>query len=447
MNEDKMTSLLSNLDDDLIEEEIFFLMSDVECDMGSITRKANRKLKKYNRKTKWRKRLPYAAGVCLCLIGINVVYANDISQALKSFFNKTPVYSTMVDGKAYYLENSLVLNDNLTINSFMVSEGNAEMECTSTLDPMVLGAMTIIPGDFPDVKYAIGVYAKDKEGRYHFTFADCQAKSFNVKPFKDFDLLVGGKTYPITLKEAKSLADARKLAAGLAANEVGQVTVGANSIEKNGKQAVQLIASFKDKDMKLAAFGQPEAGPVKFMIKNLDDGSQMGSSSASETKEIYATDASGVKHRLTVPADVKVMPVTTFETDAVPGSRLTVKLPALLARYEKSMANVKINIPKNGEAILDQDVDLLAQKTVIKSIKRLSPTSAQLTFLLNTGTDKHVNINSFSMLSNEVKKISGQFSGDKATAILEFNNNVTSFNLDISWPIFVIAGDWTINMK
>jgi len=449
MNEDKMIAMLSNLDDDLIEREIDNLMDGVECDMESINRKAHQKLEKYNRKTKFRKALPYAAAVCLCFICINTVYADEISQVVKSFFNKTPVYSTMVDGKAYYLESSLVLDDNLTIDSMIVSEGRVEMECTSTLDLNVLAAMKIIPKDVPDAQYLIilGRDSRDGNNKYAFIFADGEEKSFNVKPFKAFDLLVDGKKYSIALDEAKRLDETQKLATGQAtANEVDLVTVGANSIEKTGKQAVQLITSFKNEDMKLTAFGQPVAGPVKTRWINLGKDGQAGSSTGLETEEIYATDKSGTKHKLTIPADAKARPITTFETDADKDSQLTINLPALLATYEKSVASVRINIPKDGETILNQDVDLVAQKTVIKSIKRLSPTSAELTFQLNTGADKYVSINSLCMSSNDLKKISAEFSGDQAIVTLEFDKDVDAFDLDISYPMFVVNGNWTINI-
>ncbi len=178
MNEDKMITMLRNIDDDLIEKEIDVLMDGVECDMESINRKAHQKLDKYNRKAKLRKRLPYAAAVFLCLICINTAYADEISQAVKSFFNKTPVYSTMVDGKAYYLKSSLVLDDNLTIDSIIVSEGKIEMECTSKLNGGVLQAMIIIPKDVPDAQYipdgvgVIGVYSEGGTNKYFLGFVN-----------------------------------------------------------------------------------------------------------------------------------------------------------------------------------------------------------------------------------------------------------------------------------
>ncbi len=448
MNEDKMIAMLSNLDDDLIEREIDNLMDGVECDMESINRKAHQKLEKYNRKTKFRKALPYAAAVCLCFICINTVYADEISQAMKNFFNKTPVYSTMVDGKAYYLESSLVLDDNLAIDSFMVSEGRLDMKCTSKLGADVLTKMKIVPKDAPNTQYVMGGYSEDGNNKYYFSFWNDKENNYNIKPFKAFDLLVGGKTYSITLDEAKSLDGTQKLTASEAtANKIDLVTVGANSIEKNGKQAIQLIASFKDKDMKLTAFGQPVAATVQNTLENLGKDGLASTGTASRTEDIYATDQSGTKHKLTVPADAKARPITTFETDAVKGSQLTVNLPALLATYEKSVDSFTINIPKDGEKALNHEVDLVAQKAVAKSIKRLSLTSAELIFQLNTGTEKYVSISSFAMYNKDIKKISSEFSGDKAIVTLEFDKDVDAFDLDISYPMFVVNGKWTINIR
>lgn len=448
MKEDQMNLMFSDLDDDLIEKEIDNLMGEVECDMESINRKAHQKLEKYNRKAKLRKCLPYAAAACLCLISINIAYGGEISQAIKSFFNMTPVYSTMVDGKAYYLKSRQVLDDNLTIDSFMVSEGRLDMECTSKLGADVLGGMKIIPKDVPGAQYVMGGYSEEGNNKYFFSFANGKENNYDIKPFKAFDLLVGGKTYPVTLDEAKSLDDAQKLAVSQAtSNEADLVTVGANSIEKNGKQAVQLIALFKNKDMKLAALGRPVETSVKSTFENRGKDGLFSSSTAARVEEIYATDKSGTKHTLTVPADANARPVTTFETDAANGIQLTVHLPALLATYEQSVDSVGINIPKDGETILNHNVDMIAQKAVVKSIKRLSPTSAELTFQLNTGADKYVSINSFQMYSKNIKKISAEFSGDKAIMSLEFDKDVDAFDLDISWPIFVVNGNWTINLK
>ena len=87
------------------------------------------------------------------------------------------------------------------------------------------------------------------------------------------------------------------------------------------------------------------------------------------------------------------------------------------------------------------------RKAVLKSVQRLAPTSAKLAFQLNTGTDKNVQIISFQADSKDIKKISSEFKGDMAVITLKFNKNVNTSNLEISWPEFVMNGNWTINLK
>lgn len=447
MNEDKMFTILNNLDDDLIEKEIDKLMDGVECNTESINKKAHKKLDKYNRKIKFRKRLPYVAAICACFICINTVYADDISEAVKKFFNKTPVYSTMVDGSAYYLKDSLALDDNMVIDSFMVAEGRMEMKFTSKLDIGILRDTIIIPKDNPDTQYVMGGYSEDN-GKYAFYFMNGKEDNYDIKPAKAFELIVGNKTYSISLDQAESLDGTQKLFASAAtANQIGPVDVGANGLERDGKQAIQLIASFKDQDMKLSKFGRPVDSTVKTIFENLDADGVVITETGLRTEDIYATDESGAKYKLEVPADANAFPVTTFATDAAIDNKLTLQLPALIASYQKKVDSLKISIPQEGEEIINRDVDMFAQKAVVKSIKRLSPTSAQLVFQLNTGNEKYVGIRSFNIYSKDILKASSEFSGDKAVMILDFNKDVDEINLDISWPEFVMNGNWTINMQ
>ncbi|WP_347489063.1 hypothetical protein ABDB91_17920 [Desulfoscipio sp. XC116] len=447
MNEDKMFTVLNNLDDDLIEKEIDNLMDGVECNTESISKKAHKKLDKYNRKIRFRKRLPYVAAICACFICINTVYADDISEAVKKFFNKTPVYSTMVDGSAYYLKDGLALDDNMVIDSFMVSEGRMDMKFTSKLDISILRDAIIIPGDNPDIQYVMGGYSEDN-GKYYFSFMNGKEDNYNIKPCKSFDLLVGNKTYSISLEQAESLDGTQKLFASEAtSNQIGLVDVGANSLEKDGKQTIQLIASFKNKDMKLSKFGRPVDATVKTSFENLGEDGIVSTGTGLRTEDIYATDESGAKYKLEVPADANAFPIAAFETDAAIDNKLTLQLPALIASYQKTVDSLKISIPQEGEEIINRDVDMFAQKAVAKSIKRLSPTSAQLVFQLNTGNEKYVGIRSFNIYSKDILKASSEFSGDKAVMILDFNKDVDEINLDISWPEFVMNGNWTINMQ
>jgi len=89
MNEDKIIWMLSRLEDDRAEKEIDKLLEGVDFNMESIKRKAVQKLVRHNKKSRLRKRLTYAAAVCACFVCLNVAYADEISQTIKSFFNKT----------------------------------------------------------------------------------------------------------------------------------------------------------------------------------------------------------------------------------------------------------------------------------------------------------------------------------------------------------------------
>ncbi|MEN6325523.1 MAG: hypothetical protein ABFD18_04845, partial [Syntrophomonas sp.] len=120
---------------------------------------------------------------------------------------------------------------------------------------------------------------------------------------------------------------------------------------------------------------------------------------------------------------------------------------ALQACYPKKAGSFSINIPKNGAETLNREVDLIAQKAVVQSVERLSPTSAKLTFKLNTGNQEFVKINSFNVYNNDVKKLDSEFNGDTAIMTLEFNKQTDAADLEVSWPKFEMNGNWTINLK
>lgn len=445
MNEDRMISMLSSLDDGLANKVIDHLMEGVDCDVESIKEKARQKLAMHNKKTKRRRRLSYAAAGLLLFVSINTVYADEISQALKRFFNQTPVYSTMVEGKAYYLKSPLILNKDLTIDSIIVAEGRIDMNLTAQ-DIAGLDKAKIIAAG---TEYTPGGVGQDGDHQYVLSFCNGKEQNYNIKPFQTFDLQIGGKTYTIKLDEAKSLEGSQKLVASDAtANKIDLVTVGANSVELNGKQAIQLIASFKNKDIKLDTFGKPSAPQSTMNFENLGKDVIVSSGKSARPEPIYATDQTGAKHQLTAPADAKIFPVTTFATDASKGSPLTVKLPALVATYQKlNLEHLTVNIPKEGKKAVNRKVDLVAQEAIVKSIKRLSPTSAELTFQLNTGADKNISISSFHLDGKDIKKYSAVFNGDTAIFTLEFAKEADAYHFDISWPTFVMNGNWTINLK
>ncbi|WP_053955002.1 hypothetical protein [Inediibacterium massiliense] len=445
MNEDQLIDLLKNLDDDLVEKEINKLLEGVEIDMDSIHKKANEKLRNNNKKVKSRKKLPYVAAACVCLFSITAVYADDISQAIQSFFNKTPVYSTVVDGEAYYLKGSKSLDKNIKLESVMVSEGNLEVELSSDLSEEELENISIISKNDLNTIYEVGGYSKEGD-KYSFSFANEKEKNYNIKPFKEFTLMIAGKSYDVSLEKAKSLDANSKICTNDSQKNIEGVNMGAKLIDNNEKLNIQLIASFNDKDLKLSSLGTPIDKKVVSVTENKKDGI-FGSGTSSRTEDLYVWDKMNNKYKLEIPKDAKGRPVTTFETNAPKGENLTVKVPAIIAGYEKTMDSFKLDIPESGEANVNKEIDFKVQKAIMKSIKRVSPTSAQIEFELNTHRDKNITIRSFDLYSKDFKKISTEINGNKGIVNLEFDKDMENTNIEISYPDFVMNGDWTIDMK
>jgi len=446
MNEDKLIELLNNMDDDLIEKEIDMLMKEVEIDMDSIKKKAYDKLNNNSKKVRGKKRLPYVVAACICLLTISTVYADDISEAIKSFFNKTPVYSTIVDGEAYYLKESCVLNNDIKIESVMVFEGKLQMEVITDLNLSDLGDISIIPKNNPDTIYFPGGHGQlqgeeKKENKYIIIFYD-------IKPFKDFEFIIAGNSYDISLEEAKSLDPNDEIyTSDAAVDNMKGVDIGAKIIEGNEKLNIQLIASFEDKNLKLDRFGKPTEAKVLSTFEDLGEDGIMGTHTVNETDSIYVFDEMDNKYELEIPQDSKGRPVTMFETNAPKDKSLMLKLPAIIASYDETIDSLAINIPDEGEVSLNKEIDFKLQKAVIKNIKRVSSTSAEIEFELNTNDDKNISVLSFNFYSTNIKKISTEFSGDRAVMNLEFDKNVDTANIEISYPKFVMNGDWVINLK
>ncbi|NLW91783.1 MAG: hypothetical protein GXY34_09315 [Syntrophomonadaceae bacterium] len=197
----------------------------------------------------------------------------------------------------------------------------------------------------------------------------------------------------------------------------------------------------------LDAFGKPQELQATKNFENLGKDGMVTAGGPAPPEPIYATDQAGTKYQLTKPDNAKAWPITTFDIDASKDSKLTVKLPGLMATYKKVADRFTVNIPKDGEKVLSQEVDLFAQKAVVKNIKRLSPTSAELTFALNTGADKNVKITCFHLDGPDIKKYSANFDGDTAVVTIEFFKEADAYDIDISWPSFVMNGNWTINLK
>lgn len=450
MNENELIELLNNLDDDLADQQTDKLLEGVEVDLDSINKKANGKLNKINEKRVVRKKLPYVVAACICLLSVTTIYADDISKVIKSFFNTTPIYSTIVDGDAYYLKDKRVLSKDMTIENMMVSKGKLEMEITSKtkFSDEDFQDIKIIPKNDPDTVYCPGGYSEDGGNKYSFSFMNQTENNYNIAPFKDFKLEIKGQSFEVSLDKGEKLnAGSEIITADATAESIKGVNVGAKILDGKDKLKIQLITSFEDKDLKLVAFGKPSQKKITEMIENKGKEGIFASSSNSKTNNLNIFDPKGNLYELVIPKDSIGRPVTIFETDAPKDKSLILKVPSIITIYEKTMTAFKLDIPKEGTETLDKVLDLKIQKAVIEKVTRVSPTSAVIELKLNTGGDKNIGIRSFDFYSPDVKKITSEFEGDKGTIHLEFNKDLKTTNVDISYPCFVMNGNWEIEVK
>ncbi|AOY74480.1 hypothetical protein BJL90_00015 [Clostridium formicaceticum] len=373
MKEDQLIQLLNSLDDDLVEKEIDRLLEGVEIDMDAINKKAHQKLNNNDKKIKGKKRLLYVAAVCLFLLSITTIYANDISQAIKSFLNKTPIYSTIVDGEAYYLKESYPLNDNITIESIMVSEGNLEMEIVTELNfDDEVAPINIIAKDNSSTVYSVGGYGSFSEdnNKHFLSFMNETEKNYNITPFKEFTLNIAGNSYEISLEKAKSLdLNSKIYASNVTAKGLEGVNIGAKILEEREKLGIQLVASFEDEKLKLLKFGKPKEIKTSSTFENRGEDGLFSSGTSLVTDDLYVFDEIGNEYKLEIPENSKGHPVSIFETNAPKNKALTLKLPAITTFYEETVASLSFGIPNEGEVTLNQEIDLRIQKAIVKMLE------------------------------------------------------------------------------
>ncbi len=470
MNEKEIMNLLNSIDDDLIDQKIDeFMKEKGECvNMENINDKAMNKLNTNKHKSRIKKRYIAAAAVAASLT-VTTVYGSEISEVLKGFFNKSVVYSTVVDGDAYLLQSELKLDDNYTLKDVSVSSGKLEMTLLSKekLEDSKVSLLNISAfAKNSDTKYSVGGYSLNKSNdEILLLFMNETEQNYNIKPFKEFTFNVGGKSFDVALDKAENVAVDSTLFVGkseaetkvkpvneTATEETTQAiyppiaTVAATASDNNGNTNVQIVTDFVNDELVLSKLGEPAFTKFEKRFENKDNGI-IGSGTSSTVKPILAYDENSQQYTLEESKDSKRIPITMFETTAAAGKPLTVKLPALTTRYEKIVADgITIEIPSEGKAELNKEVDLIQQKAVLKSIERISSDKAVVTVELNTGYNKGVKIIDMGEYSKEITKCETTIEDDTASMTLTFDENLEKADFHFSWPNFVVYGNWSIEI-
>ncbi|AET67302.1 hypothetical protein Desor_1659 [Desulfosporosinus orientis DSM 765] len=141
-------------------------------------------------------------------------------------------------------------------------------------------------------------------------------------------------------------------------------------------------------------------------------------------------------------------PVTQFESLAPADKEIELKVPSLLVGYEKDFGNFDVAIPGlNEEKRIDREIDLKLQKIVLQSIKRTSATTAELKFALNTGGATEVAVREAMVYSKDVQSGDSIWQDNVCTMRISFDEKLKNAEFNVSWPCFVVNGNWNLIIK
>ncbi|KLU64877.1 hypothetical protein DEAC_c32050 [Desulfosporosinus acididurans] len=440
MTEKQMQELMQNLDNDLLTEELDELMSGMDIDLDSITKKAFTKLNKEQSKMKLkRKRIyPIAAACLIIAIGASTAYAGEISDFVKSFFNQKVVYSTVADGSAYYLKSPVQLAEGSKLENVIFTKDKLEMNLTYPLkeDKLPEISVTTQSGKL----YKPGGYSTDN-GQLSISFWNEAEQNYVFTPSQELKLMIGGKNYTIHLTGGTSVVGSGEIIPAEKSN-IDWVKVGYQKTAKG----VQILTSFNDQDLKLESIGEPAQKTATDTFKN-ENGTTCGGTS-SMTNPLLGYDKHNHVYTFTEAKNAVGRPVTQFESQAPAGQEIDLKIPSLLVGYEKTLGHLEVPIPSlNEEKQIGQVIDLKLQKITLKSIKRTSATTAELKFALNTGNNPGVTVRDANLYSNDVQSGNSIWQGDECTMRINFNEKLKKAKFDVDWPTFVVNGNWTLKIK
>ncbi len=439
MTEEKqIQALMQNLDNDLLTRELDDLMSDMDINLDSITQKSFTKLKKERLKMKRKRIYPLVAASLIAVVGISSVYASDISNFVKSFFNQTEIYSTVAEGSAFYLESPLQLDEDSKLENVIFTEDSLEMNLTLPLTEDKLPEITVTTAN--GALYKPGGYGYDNDCLL-LSFWNEAEQNYAFSPTKELELMIGEKSYSIHLAEGAPVVASGEI------NPAEQTNIdGVNVGYKKTDKGLQILTSFSDEDLKLVNIGEPTQKTVTDTFKN--ENGIISSGTSAMTNPLLGYDNEKNVYTYNKVKNAVGRPVTQFESQAPADQEIELKIPSLIVGYEKDFANFNVAIPElNKEKRIDREIDLKLQKIVLQSIKRTSATTAELKFGLNTGDAAEVAVRDAILYSKDVQSGDSVWQGDVCTMHISFDENLENAELNVSWPHFVVNGDWTLRIK
>lgn len=438
MTEKQIQALMQSMDQDLMARELDDLMNGIEIDLDSISKKAYQKLNKERLKMKRKRFYPLVAASLIAVLGISNVYASEISDFVKSFFNKTAIYETVVDGSAYYLASPVQLDGESKLEHVILTKDTLDMNLTLPLTEDKLPDITVTAAN--GAIYKPGGYGGGKDSLL-LSFWNETEQNYVFAPTKELQLMIGEKSYDIHLTEGASVvADGEIKPAEQ--NNIDWVNIG----YKKTDTGVQILTSFSDEDLKLVGIGEPAEKDGTQTFKNENGIIIIGTSAM--TNPLLGYDKDKNMYAYSPDKNAVGRPIIQFVSPAPADQEIALKIPSIIVAYEKEFANFNVEIPSlNEEKIINQEIDLKLQKVVLQSIERTSATTAELKFALNTGDRKEVAVRGANFYSKDVQSGDSIWQDDVCTMKISFDKELKNAEMEVSWPRFVVNGDWTLLVK
>lgn len=426
MDEKTLGQIMSNLDSDLMKGELDAVMGNIDIDIDSISKKAHSKLRKEQKKTmKHRKHIAAIIAASLVVVcGVTTVYVSEISNFLKSLANRTGVYSTVVEGTTYYLESPVALGENQSLIQAMFRENVLNIRLVADTK------------NRPEVRVKVG--GKEMEPGGFMGEEDGMTLAFyDVSPTDKFDLIVAGKSYPITLAGSKSVVDDAEIIQA-EPNSIDWVSMGYKKLP----EGIQILTTFEDNKIQLRSLVIPEKDKVTQSFA-----ANSGNSQREEFQPLVGYDKDGKAYEYAYDPNDMGRPLTVFTSDAPANQAVKLQVPGIAVEYKK---NVKLDIPLPAVGKTEsasQTIDLGLQKMTLQSVERTSDTTATVRFKLNTGERSDVRVWSASIDSRQAT--SGELLWENGTCTMQvtFKESANSLDVTVSSPSFFIDGNWIMNIQ
>lgn len=423
MDEKRISELMSNLDNDLILQELDEIMADIDIDVDSISQKAHWKLRKeqHNMNKHKKKVMAIVAASLVAVCGLTTVYAAEISHFIQSLMGKTGVYGTVVEGQTYYLAEPVVLDNGNRLEKAMFDKKELHIQLEMATD------------GFPDVKIRIGgveVEPRGMEGYNNLFFYD-------LEPSSQFDLILDGKSYPVQLTSSQSVVDGSEIIEVESGN-IPWISMGYKKIEGG----IQILATTDDPSVNIVFFNTPSKDTIKQRTAKYSSGS-----TREEFLPMLGYDQNGNTYEFHSDPNDMGRPLTKYMADTPAGKELTITLPSIVVATEKSL-DLKVAIPTGNEKQdIPQTIDLGLQKMQLESIERTSDTTARLRFTLNTGQQNDVRVWDTFLGSTTAESTESLWENGTCVMDVTFLSGTSELQINIANPMFIVDGDWIFNLK